>query len=123
MVDSVENNSSDDSAATAASANANSADNGGMNRAQRLQEKLLTVLAGIGDMSYDFGEVTLEVKPSELLTTCEVLRDHSELAFAQLIDLCGVALGFGFAVKCASRVVLCLLCVCVLLLFWLAVLW
>lgn len=87
MVDSVENNSSDDSAA---SPNADSAANGGMNRAQRLQEKLLTVLAGIGDMSYDFGEVTLEVKPSELLTTCEALRDHSELAFAQLVDLCGV---------------------------------
>ena len=40
-----------------------------------------------------------------------------------VIDLCGVVLGFGFAVKCASRVVLCVLCVCVLLLFWLAVLW
>ena len=65
----------------------------GMTRTDRLQDKLKTVLAGIGDIHCEVGEVTIEVKPAELLATCEALRDHSELAFAQLIDLCGVDYG------------------------------
>ena len=65
----------------------------GMTRTDRLQDKLKTVLAGIGDISSEFGEVTIEIKPAELLATCEALRDHSELAFAQLVDLCGVDYG------------------------------
>lgn len=59
-------------------------------RAAILQDRLHSVLAGIGEISSGYGETTLEVKASELLATCEALRDHSELAFAQLIDLCGV---------------------------------
>jgi len=59
-------------------------------RADRLQEQLQVVLSGIGAIECEYGEVSLEVAPSELIATCEALRDHSELAFAQLSDLCGV---------------------------------
>lgn len=36
------------------------------------------------------GELTLEVKPPDLLRVCRILRDDSALGFAQLIDVCGV---------------------------------
>ncbi len=36
------------------------------------------------------GEVTLEVAPKDLLDVCTTLRDHPELLFAQLSDVCGV---------------------------------
>lgn len=45
-----------------------------------------------------FGEVTLEVKPAKLLEVCHALRDESDFAFEELIDLCGVDyLHFGVA--------------------------
>jgi NADH-quinone oxidoreductase subunit C len=37
-----------------------------------------------------FGEITIECKPENYLTVCAKLRDHAELKFEQLIDLCGV---------------------------------
>ncbi len=36
------------------------------------------------------GELTLEVKAADFRKSCENLRDHPELGFQQLIDLCGV---------------------------------
>jgi len=36
------------------------------------------------------GELTLEVKPAEYQSTAAKLRDHPELKFQQLMDLCGV---------------------------------
>tara|TARA_B110000503_G_scaffold103338_1_gene154323 strand:- start:117 stop:725 length:609 start_codon:yes stop_codon:yes gene_type:complete len=36
------------------------------------------------------GEVTLEVSPENYLAAAEVLKTHSECAFEQMIDLCGV---------------------------------
>jgi NADH-quinone oxidoreductase subunit C len=36
------------------------------------------------------GELTLEVKAPDYRASCEKLRDHPELRFEQLIDLCGV---------------------------------
>ena len=36
------------------------------------------------------GEVTVEVAPAKLRDVCTALRDESEFAFEQLIDLCGV---------------------------------
>jgi len=36
------------------------------------------------------GDVTIEVDPSLYLETAKLLRDHGDLAFEQLIDLCGV---------------------------------
>lgn len=36
------------------------------------------------------GEITIECKSSNYLSVCQKLRDHAELKFEQLIDLCGV---------------------------------
>ncbi len=40
--------------------------------------------------SVALGEITLEVKPEHMLQVFTKLRDHAELKFEQLIDLCGV---------------------------------
>jgi NADH-quinone oxidoreductase subunit C len=37
-----------------------------------------------------FGEVTLEVPAEHLLGVCRTLRDETEFAFGQLVDLCGI---------------------------------
>jgi NADH-quinone oxidoreductase subunit C len=39
------------------------------------------------------GEITIEVPSADYRKTCEKLRNHSELRFEQLIDLCGVDYG------------------------------
>jgi NADH-quinone oxidoreductase subunit C len=36
------------------------------------------------------GEITIEVVPADYLAACRKLRDHPELRFEQLVDLCGV---------------------------------
>lgn len=36
------------------------------------------------------GEITIECKAENLISVCTKLRDHAELKFEQLIDLCGV---------------------------------
>ncbi|MBX6393214.1 MAG: NADH-quinone oxidoreductase subunit C [Burkholderiales bacterium] len=36
------------------------------------------------------GELTLVVKPTDYLEVCRTLRDHADLRFEQMIDLCGV---------------------------------
>lgn len=36
------------------------------------------------------GEITVEVKSADMMAACYKLRDHAELKFEQLIDLCGV---------------------------------
>jgi NADH-quinone oxidoreductase subunit C len=36
------------------------------------------------------GEITIQCKAENLIATCTKLRDHAELKFEQLIDLCGV---------------------------------
>jgi NADH-quinone oxidoreductase subunit C len=38
----------------------------------------------------DRGELTLTVSPDHYLAVCELLRDHADLKFEQLIDLCGL---------------------------------
>jgi NADH-quinone oxidoreductase subunit C len=55
---------------------------------QRLHDALAKVL-GVAPVER-LGELTLEVKASEYRVTCEKLRDHAELRFEQLTDLCGV---------------------------------
>jgi NADH-quinone oxidoreductase subunit C len=60
--------------------------------------KLETLEAGLrnalGDNLHDLtvalGEVTIVVKAANYLSVMRVLRDHSELCFEELIDLCGV---------------------------------
>lgn len=58
---------------------------------ERLCQVLKTVLTGnIGEPVMRLGEVTIEVEPSLYFATAKILRDHPELQFEQLIDLCGV---------------------------------
>ncbi len=58
---------------------------------QRLHDRLTRVL---GDRAVSLverlGELTLEVRASDYLSVAQTLRDHSELRFVQLIDLCGL---------------------------------
>ncbi|MBA3902448.1 MAG: NADH-quinone oxidoreductase subunit C [Rhodocyclaceae bacterium] len=44
----------------------------------------------IKDLKTALGEVTLEVSAAGCLETARILRDHPDLRFEQLIDLCGV---------------------------------
>ena len=41
-------------------------------------------------LTVDFGEISVECKTDHLIAVCSKLRDHAELKFEQLIDLCGV---------------------------------
>ena len=60
-------------------------------RLERLSENLKLVLGDkISKHSIDVGEITIECKAGDLLTVCTTLRDHPELKFEQLMDLCGV---------------------------------
>lgn len=44
----------------------------------------------IGDLAVALGEVTLLVNSTDYLSVMRVLRDHEDLRFEELIDLCGV---------------------------------
>lgn len=58
---------------------------------QRLHDALTRALGQKGaKLTERLGELTLEVSASDYLSVARELRDHGELAFEQLIDLCGV---------------------------------
>jgi len=59
-------------------------------RAEQLVERLQTALPQLQQPVLEFDEVTLTVSAAELIEVCEQLKTDSTLAFAQLIDLCGV---------------------------------
>ncbi|MDN3921641.1 NADH-quinone oxidoreductase subunit C [Roseateles violae] len=44
----------------------------------------------IQNLKHELGEITITVKASDYLAAAKTLRDHAELKFEQLIDLCGV---------------------------------
>lgn len=44
----------------------------------------------LDDCRTSFGEVTVELAAERLVEVCRALRDERDLAFSQLIDLCGV---------------------------------
>lgn len=46
--------------------------------------------AAMDTCSISHGELTLEIKRSELLRVCRILRDGDGFEFKQLIDICGV---------------------------------
>lgn len=50
----------------------------------------LALNAGLAKLTIDLDEITIECKAKDYLDVCERLRDHAELKFEQLIDLCGV---------------------------------
>ena len=58
---------------------------------QRLHDRLTRVLGDrIVSLAERLGELTLEVRAADYLAVAQTLRDHPELRFAQLIDLCGL---------------------------------
>ena len=60
-------------------------------RLDTLQQALQTILgASIKKLVRDRGEITITVASDDYLGATRTLRDHSELKFEQLMDLCGV---------------------------------
>lgn len=60
-------------------------------RLEKLSASLKSALGGkLVNMSVHVGEITIQACPADLIEVCTALRDHPELRFEQLIDLCGV---------------------------------
>ena len=60
-------------------------------KSQRLHDALQRILgARVSRLSARLGETTLEVGAPDYLETARTLRDHPDLRFEQLLDLCGV---------------------------------
>jgi NADH-quinone oxidoreductase subunit C len=58
---------------------------------ERLKSALESALAGnVSGVTVASGEVTAVVKAADWLAAAQTLRDHPELRFEQLMDLCGV---------------------------------
>ena len=55
--------------------------------ANQFQERFGTQITA---SNVELSELTVELPREQLLSVCRVLRDESEFAFEQLIDLCGV---------------------------------
>ena len=70
-----------------------------------LAENLKSVLGErISGLDESHGELTLVVKATDLLRTAAQLRDHPQLRFEQLVDLCGVDyLDFGNRAREGAR--------------------
>ena len=50
----------------------------------------LALNAGLAKLTEDLNELTIECKAEDFIEVCIKLRDHGELKFEQLIDLCGI---------------------------------
>lgn len=60
-------------------------------RLETLALGLQNVLADkVANVDEQLGQLTISVLPADLLSVMQTLRDHSELSFETLIDLCGV---------------------------------
>jgi NADH-quinone oxidoreductase subunit C len=58
---------------------------------ERLTQALESALANrIAGLTTALGEITVVVKAGDLLAAAQTLRDHPDLRFEQLMDLCGV---------------------------------
>lgn len=58
---------------------------------ETLEAALIAVLGEqIQSMTMALGEMTVVVKSADYLSAMQTLRDHADLRFEQLIDLCGV---------------------------------
>ena len=61
------------------------------NRIETLLECLKVALGErITKSANEVDEITIECKARELLEVCTILRDHADLRFEQLMDVCGV---------------------------------
>ncbi|MBT8448390.1 MAG: NADH-quinone oxidoreductase subunit C [Gammaproteobacteria bacterium] len=57
----------------------------------QLNDRLAEVFGDkLADAKVEFGEVTIEVAPSNLIEVCQKLRDDAEFTFTTMIDLSGV---------------------------------
>lgn len=60
----------------------------------RLEKLIASLEAALGNrmvaINTHVGEVTVQVAQADVLNVCTQLRDHRDLRFEQLIDLCGV---------------------------------
>lgn len=62
-----------------------------MSKLDTLQAALEAALGGkIQRFKREFGEITIEVSPQDYGQVAQTLRDHADLQFEQLIDLCGL---------------------------------
>ena len=62
-----------------------------MSKLDTLQAALEAALGGqIQSLKREFGEITIRVTAADYLAVATTLRDHTELKFEQLIDLCGL---------------------------------
>jgi len=60
-------------------------------RLEKLTASLQAVLGHkLASIVTSVGEVTIQTKSADLLEVCTTLREHADLKFEQLIDLCGV---------------------------------
>jgi len=60
-------------------------------RLQRLHDALQNVVADkLGKLVEYVNELTIEVRAADLLSVCRTLKEHPDLEFRQLTDLCGV---------------------------------
>lgn len=60
-------------------------------RLKKLEENIKLALGDkLSKLVSAVGEITIECKAADLLSVCQTLRDHADLKFEQLIDLCGV---------------------------------
>ncbi|MCP4488851.1 MAG: NADH-quinone oxidoreductase subunit C [Gammaproteobacteria bacterium] len=61
------------------------------NSLQQLADSLRNTFADkLVSVEEDFGELTAEVNPDQFIEVATALRDNADLAFQQLVDLCGV---------------------------------
>ena len=57
----------------------------------QLEDALRKVFVNLSpELKISLGEITMTVRESDYLTVAQTLRDHPDLAFEQLLDLCGV---------------------------------
>jgi NADH-quinone oxidoreductase subunit C len=57
----------------------------------QLEDTLRKVFVNLSpELKITLGEITMTVQASDYLTVAQALRDHPDLAFEQLLDLCGV---------------------------------
>jgi NADH-quinone oxidoreductase subunit C len=57
----------------------------------QLEDTLRKVFINLSpELKISLGEITMTVRDSDYLTVAQTLRDHPDLAFEQLLDLCGV---------------------------------
>ena len=62
-----------------------------MSKLDTLQQAVTAQLGErVGKLERAFGELTLTVAAADYLEAATILRDHAELKFEQLVDLCGV---------------------------------